>query len=47
VLICTAPPNQPTAERLALGALITNRDIVMTPQPDRVTLGAAYAACVS
>ncbi|MGH3905204.1 MAG: MFS transporter [Pseudonocardiaceae bacterium] len=36
LLICAAPPNGPTAERITVGPEITHHDIVMNPHPDHL-----------
>ncbi|MGH3909435.1 MAG: carboxypeptidase-like regulatory domain-containing protein, partial [Pseudonocardiaceae bacterium] len=33
LLICAAPPNGPTAERITVGPEITHHDVVMNPHP--------------
>jgi hypothetical protein len=46
VLICTAPPKQPSAERFAAGPHTANHDIVMLPQPGQVPAAAGDPAVI-
>jgi EmrB/QacA subfamily drug resistance transporter len=46
VLICTAPPNRPTAERLSLRTGSTRHDVVLSPHREELTAAAESPAGV-